>query len=63
VLELAAHSVAHDRAADLATDHESSACNGLGSLARLKTRFGQREMHDEPRPSRAATRPHRGGEV
>ena len=63
VLELTAHTVAHDRTADLAPDHETSPGNGACAVARLEIGFRQRQMDDEPGASSPPTQPHRGGEV
>src|SRR5665213_2745566 len=68
MLELAAHSIAHDRTTNLTPDDEASSGSGkpavstLG-IAGLDRRVGECEVDDEPRPSRSSTRPHGGGEV
>ena len=62
VLELAAHSVAHDRTADLTPDHETGPGNGV-RIANRAISLGQRQMDDEPRASSPPTHPHRGGEL
>ena len=71
---MAAHPIANHRAAHLAPDHETGAGTDEPTISRLdiarmvSTRVvavgvRKREMNDEPRPSRPATQPHRGGEV
>ena len=62
MLELAAHSIAHDRTTNLTPDDEASSRSGevavstLG-LAELEVRIGKCKVDDEPR--RAARRPDR----
>jgi hypothetical protein len=41
MLELATHSIAHNRAADLTPDHEASSWSGIAAVTGLETSFGE----------------------
>jgi len=41
MLELATHSIAHNRAADPTPDHEASSWSGIAAVTGLETSFGE----------------------
>jgi hypothetical protein len=63
MLELPAHSITHNRAADVTPDHEAGSRNGDQAVTRFGISFGKIEMDDQSRASRPPAHPHSGGEL